>query len=32
MLQFYVSQPLKPNSLLGEVGAILTDVELMLLD
>lgn len=32
MLQFYVSQPLKPNSLLGEVGAILTDIELMLLD
>ncbi|KAB5566254.1 glycosyl hydrolase family 88-domain-containing protein [Coniochaeta sp. 2T2.1] len=28
---FYVAQPLKPNSLLGEVGAILTDVELMLL-
>jgi len=29
---YYVSRPLKPDSLLGEVGAILTDVELMLLE
>ena len=32
VLQYYVSRPLKPDSLLGEVGAILTDVELMLLE
>ena len=32
VLKYYVSRPLKPDSLLGEVGAILTDVELMLLE